>query len=125
MAGEIWHRLMIFHRKPIIIPAIEQQPVKPGLLSRHMSELLLNHRIGWERPLRSFGTIVATSHEVSMVSRSQKTVRKEVKRKRKCFLVHLHFLCPKGIKDTLRQGTLSMAKWLNGVIFTGNVNKLV
>lgn len=22
MAGEIWHRLMIFHRKPIIIPAI-------------------------------------------------------------------------------------------------------
>lgn len=22
MAGEIWHRLMIFHRKPIIIPAV-------------------------------------------------------------------------------------------------------
>lgn len=46
MAGEIWHRLMISHRKPIIIPAVQQQPVKPGLLSRaNMSELLLNHRI--------------------------------------------------------------------------------
>lgn len=24
MAGEIWHRLMISHGKPILIPAIEQ-----------------------------------------------------------------------------------------------------
>lgn len=46
MAGEIWHRLMISHRKPIIIPAVQQQLVKPGLLSRaDMSKLLLNHRI--------------------------------------------------------------------------------
>lgn len=45
MAGEIWHRLMISHGKPILIPAIEQS-VKPGLLNRdNVSELLLNHRI--------------------------------------------------------------------------------
>lgn len=38
-------------------------------------------------------TIVATSHEVllsSMIGRSKKTVREEVKSKRKYFLVRLH-----------------------------------
>lgn len=41
VAGEIWHRLAVSWGKPILIPAIEQQPVNPGSLRRNnMSGLL-------------------------------------------------------------------------------------